>query len=210
MMGSLACYLFVLQWRGGEARFTTHTALDEWIPYQPAWVWIYLLPYLIGPLAMGLVRPSTFRWYISRGIVVVILSLIIFVALPTQIAPRSPDHGLGDGLTAMVYNHMVTIDEPPANAAPSLHVSLTYLLALALFWDFPKWWPVTALCVVLVWLATLFTRQHHLIDVVTGIMLASLVCFFWPVHNNQSPERERGEGDPLANARGSDCVKGDK
>ena len=61
------------------------------------------------------------------------VSLLIFVALPTQVAARSPEHGLGTGLTARLYEQMVAIDEPPANAAPSLHVSLTCLLALACF-----------------------------------------------------------------------------
>jgi membrane-associated phospholipid phosphatase len=180
MLSSLACYLVVLKWRGGAARFVTYTSWDEWAPFRPGWVWVYLLPYLIGPVLLGITRASTFRWYVTRGLVVVAISLVIFILVPTQIAARSTDHGLGTGITAQLYENMVAIDEPPANAAPSLHVSLTCLLGLALCRDFPKWWPATLLGVVLVWLATLFTRQHHLIDVVTGILLACLVAFLWP------------------------------
>jgi hypothetical protein len=181
MMSSLGCYLIVLKWRGGEACLQTYTAWDEWFPFEPAWVWIYLLPYLIGPLLLGIARASTFRWYVTRGLAVVGISLVIFIVVPTQIAGRSSDHGLGNGITAALYENMVAIDEPPANAAPSLHVSLTCLLGLALYRDFPKWWPVTVLGVVLVWLATLFTRQHHLIDVVTGVLLAAVVSSVWPL-----------------------------
>ncbi len=180
MMAALGGYLIVLKWRGGDARFCTQTAWDEWIPLEPAWVWVYLLPYLVGPLVIGFARPETFRWYIKRGLVVVALSLIIFILVPTKIADRSSDHGVSTGLTEMVFEQMVTIDEPPANAAPSLHVSLTFLLALALCRDWPKWWLVTTAGVILVWLATLFTHQHHLIDVATGILLASVVCWLWP------------------------------
>jgi hypothetical protein len=180
MMSSLGCYLIVLRWRGGDARFRTDTAWDLLLPFQPAWVWVYLLPYLIGPVALGIVRPSTYRWYLTRGIAAVVLSLLIFIAVPTQVAPRPSAHGLEDGITAQLYEMMVEIDEPPANAAPSLHVSLTCLLGLALIWDFPKWWLLTALGVVLVWLATLFTRQHHLLDVATGILLAGVVAWAWP------------------------------
>jgi hypothetical protein len=180
MMTSLGCYLIVLKWRGGEARWQTYTAWDEWFPFRPAWVWVYLLPYVIGPLVLGIAHASTFRWYVTRGLVVVVISLLIFILVPTQIARRSTAHGLGHGITAALYENMVAIDEPPANAAPSLHVSLTCLLGLALYRDFPKWWPVTVVGVVLVWLATLFTRQHHLIDVGTGILLAAVVSFVWP------------------------------
>lgn len=180
MTCSLGCYLAVLKWRGADARFITHTAWDEWFAFQPAWVWAYLLPYVIGPVLLGIVRAATFRWYVTRALLVAALSLLIFIAVPTQTAPRPPEHGLGTGITARMYENMVAVDEPPANAAPSLHVSLTFLLGLALFRDFPKWWPLTALGIVLVWLATLFTRQHHLIDVATGILLASLVALLWP------------------------------
>jgi hypothetical protein len=180
MMTSLGCYLLVLKWRGNDAVWCTYLPWDEWFPYQPAWVWVYLLPYLIGPVALGLARAATFRWYVSRGLVVVGLSLLIFILVPTQVAPRPSEHGLGSGITAFMYDNMVAIDEPPANAAPSLHVSLTCLLGLALLRDFPKWWPVTALGVGLVWLATLLTRQHHLIDVASGIVLAAVVSLLWP------------------------------
>jgi membrane-associated phospholipid phosphatase len=75
---------------------------------------------------------------------------------------------------------MIEIDDPPANAAPSLHISLTCLLALALWKDFPRWWWATGLGVSLVWVATMGTRQHHLIDVATGAALAFLIVMIWP------------------------------
>jgi membrane-associated phospholipid phosphatase len=188
MMSSLGGYLVVLKWRGGDARLCTHTAWDDWFPFEPSWVWVYLLPYLVGPAAIGFVSPATFRWYVKRGLVVVGLSLLIFILVPTQIAERQSLEVLDSGITSLLYNQMVAIDEPPANAAPSLHVSLTFLLALALGKDFPKWRPVTALAVALVWLATLFTRQHHLIDVASGILLAAGVVWLWPA---RSPDPER-------------------
>jgi len=179
MVISLSGYLLVLKWRGDHARFITHTDLDDIVPFQPEWVWVYLIPYLVGPAVMGFLRGSTFNWYISRGIAVVIVTLIIFILVPTQTEKRPP-HNLGMSLTGRLYQNMIAIDEPPANAAPSLHVSLTFLLGLALLMDFPRWWWLTVIGVGSVWLATLFTRQHHLVDVGTGILLASLVVCAWP------------------------------
>jgi hypothetical protein len=181
MFGSLGLYLLVLRWRGPAAALITWTPADELIPFRPGWVWAYLLPYALGPALFMLLTPTTFRWFITRGLVIVFVSLAVFIAVPTQTAARPPAPSPEEGLTALLYNQMIAIDEPPANAAPSLHVSLTCLLALALARDYPRWKVAAFGGVVLVWLATLFTRQHHLIDVVTGILLALAVVGAWAV-----------------------------
>lgn len=178
MFASLGCYLLVLKWRGPHAALTTWTPLDDWLPLWPSWVWVYLIPYLVGPVLIGMVSRQTFRWYVARGLVVVGLTLVIFIAVPTQTDQTLRVEAAkvaGDGFTARVYRDMIEVDDPPANAAPSLHVSLTFLLALALVLDFPRWWPVWLTFVTLVWLSTLVTRQHHLIDVVTGVLLPAVV-----------------------------------
>jgi hypothetical protein len=173
-ISSLGLYLLVLKWRGPEAVFITYIAWDDWFPFRPEWVWVYLIPYLIGPALFVLLSPQTFRWFVPRGLLIVGLTLVTFVLCPTQTAQR-PQAALGDGLTGWLYHLMVEVDEPPANAAPSLHISLTCLLALALVRDFPRWWPVWLGGIGLVWLSTLLTRQHHLIDLVTGVLLAAAV-----------------------------------
>jgi membrane-associated phospholipid phosphatase len=181
MVSSLACYLAVLKWRGpaGKDHVTYIMDLDELIPFQPAWVWVYLIPYLVGPLVVGLLSKDTFRWYIRRGLPLVALTLLIFIVYPTQTHTRPPSN-LGDGLTGELYHNMVEIDQPPANAAPSLHVSLTCLLAWALVRDFPRWWLLSFGAAILVWLATLFTRQHHMLDVATGVILGTVFALPWP------------------------------
>jgi membrane-associated phospholipid phosphatase len=182
MFSSLGLYLTVLKWRGWEGKdhVTYVPAWDDVIPFAPGWVWVYLIPYLVGPVLLGLVSSDTFFWFVRRGLVIVAVSLAVFIVYPTQTKVREQP-ALGDGLTAVLYRNMVEIDEPPANAAPSLHVSLTCLLALALVREFPRWWPLTFAGAVLVWLATLFTRQHHVIDVVTGALLAVVVAYVpWP------------------------------
>jgi hypothetical protein len=191
MLCSLAGYLTVLKSRGHDAQFVTYTAWDDLFPYQPQWVWIYLFPYLVGPVVIGFLQPATFRWFVGRGLVVVGLTLLFFLLVPTQTAPR-PQHHLGDGLTGRLYQWMIEIDEPPANAAPSLHVSLTCLLAFALIRDFRSFWPITVAAVLLVWVATLLTRQHHLVDVVSGAMLTSAVVWGWPSQPDRTGDKMTG------------------
>src|SRR5262249_23368313 len=153
-------YLVVLKWRGpaGKDHVTYVQEWGELIPLQPEWGWVYLISYLLGPLFVALLPKDTFNWYFRRRLPLGGGAPLLFIIYPPQTHPRAyPD--LGDGLTAQLYRNMVAIDEPPANAAPSLHVSLTCLLAWAFIRDFPRWWPLTCGAVLLVWLATLFTRQ---------------------------------------------------
>jgi membrane-associated phospholipid phosphatase len=175
MYASLGCYLFVLKWRGHDATVTTWTPVDEWLPFWPSWVWVYLIPYIVGPVLIGFMTRSTFWWYVRHGLVIVGITLCIFALFPTQTDNAHRGQQVGTGLTAEIYRHMIEIDDPPANAAPSLHVSLTCLLALALVRDFPRRWPLWLGFVGIVWLSTLVTRQHHLIDVATGALLTAAV-----------------------------------
>jgi hypothetical protein len=181
MFSALGLYLTVLKWRGPAAAVVTKTRWDDWLPFSPAWVWVYLIPYLIGPLAAAWLRWETFTWFVRRGLVLVFISLAIFVVYPTKTERPPLADETGDGrLTAAAYNHMATIDQPPANAAPSLHVSLTCLMFWALVRDYPRMWPMTLPAVAVVWLATLLTWQHHLIDVATGVLLGSVLALPWP------------------------------
>src|SRR5690349_3911877 len=108
MLLSLSAYLVVLWWRGPAARIVTQTAWDRAIPFQPAWVWVYLIPYLIGPVLAGLLSPATFAWYCRRGIPLVLVSVAIFAVLPTRtVRPQTGD--LGTGPTAELYRGMVEI-----------------------------------------------------------------------------------------------------
>jgi hypothetical protein len=181
MLTALGLYLAVLYWRGQHATIETRLAWDAWVPFWPRWVWVYLFPYLLAPLIAASMSGETFRWYIRRGLPVVLVSLGIFALLPTRtVRPPVEASALGDGLTAWQYRRMVAIDAGGGNAAPSLHVSLTCLLACALLRDYPRGWPIILAGVGLVWLATLFTWQHHLLDVATGALLALAFALpFW-------------------------------
>jgi membrane-associated phospholipid phosphatase len=180
MCSSLGLYLTILKWRGpaGHDHVTYIPAVDDWFPFEPAWVWAYLIPYLVGPIVVGSLSRETFAWFVRRGLILIGVTLAIFIVYPTQTKERA-HADLGDNPTARLYKGMIEIDDPPANAAPSLHVSLTCLLALAIVRDYPRWWLLSFGAAVLVWLATLFTRQHHVIDVLTGTVLACVIALPW-------------------------------
>lgn len=185
MLLSLGGYMTVLWWRGPSAVIVTQTAWDRVIPFCPGWVWVYLAPYIFAPALAACLSARQFAWYIRRGLCVVAISLTIFAIVPTKTI-RRPIDGIGTGPTADLYRRMIALDGPAANAAPSLHVSLTCLLGIALFLDFPRLLPVIGVGVGVVWLSTLLTQQHHLIDVATGAILGAAAAvtpvraFTWP------------------------------
>src|SRR5436190_930050 len=142
-------YLTMLKVRGPAARVITFTEWDRLFPFTPWWTWPYLLVWGLGPVLVMVLRREVFAWYLRRAFIVTVVSIAIFAIMPTQtvrpLAPNHPDREmndakLGDGVLGWMYRKMVEIDDPPANAAPSLHVSLSCLLAWALFYDRPRWW----------------------------------------------------------------------
>jgi hypothetical protein len=190
----LGCYLAILRWRGPAALAYTQTAWDRAIPFHAGWLYVYLAPYAIAPILLAIMQSATFTWFLKRALLLLAISLVIFCIYPTQTI-RPPTGALDSGWTAKFYREMVAIDDPPANAAPSLHVSLTCLLAIALLTDFPRWWPLIVGGIALVWLATLLTWQHHLIDVATGALLGLAMCI--PFGNSKSHIGEqRGSSPP--------------
>ncbi len=179
---ALGFYMTVLKLRGAAgASLRTWTEWDTVFPFSPWWIWVYLLPYILGPLLVMVLSRPAFVWYLHRALIVVGVSLVIFFIVPTQIQRHVDSEGnLGDDLTSRLYRWMIEIDDPPANAAPSLHVSLSCLLAWALAYDHPRWWAAALLGAVVVWVSTLCISQHHLIDVATGALLASLAAIGRP------------------------------
>jgi membrane-associated phospholipid phosphatase len=185
---SFSVYLTVLKVRGPAAAVCTETAWDAAFPFTPWWVWLYLLPYVAGPLLTAVLSRAAFVWYLRRAALVEAITFTIFLAYPTYVrrpldnpASRPANEArLEDGLTAALYLRMIELDSPPANAAPSLHVSLSCLLAWALAYDRPRWWAAALGAAVVVWLSTLYTGQHHLVDVATGVLLASLAAVGGP------------------------------
>jgi membrane-associated phospholipid phosphatase len=180
MFSALGLYLVVLKWRGwaGHNHVTYIAELDDLFPFRPGWVWVYLIPYVVCPVMVGLLSRDSFAWFVRRGLVLIAITLTIFITYPTQTRPRQPAD-LGDGPTAQLYESMIKLDDPPANAAPSLHVSLTCLLAWTLVRDYPRWWLPSFAAALVVWLATLYTRQHHILDVLTGAVLACVLVLPW-------------------------------
>jgi len=149
------------------------TAVDLSIRFAPAWTPVYLSIAALVPLAPWLApdRNAVLRY--ARGLAMLCLpSFAIFALLPVT----GPRLGLGLGETSALHDLLVTWDRP-TNSLPSLHAGLTVysLLVIDLFlgrhagraWRAAAWaWGAAILY------STLATKQHWLLDLPPGIVLA--------------------------------------
>jgi hypothetical protein len=151
------------------------TAVDRLIPFSEGAAWLYLSLFLWVPVPPLL---TVSRGDLSRyacGIAGIgLISNLIFLFFPTS-APR-PVGATGDAAYGLVL-----AADTPMNACPSLHASLAVFTALwserlwrhraqAWGWRMAVWtWTLAVLY------ATLATKQHVLVDLVAGSMLATAV-----------------------------------
>ena len=141
------------------------------IPFIPEFVWIYLSLYLLfltPPFFLGHGRIRT----LGRQLVAVtVFCGLIFLLLPAQLGfERTIPEGHFYG---SLFANLFAVDLPH-NMVPSLHVTFSALILFALL-EGPRSLLARALFaswLVLICASTVLVHQHHLLDVVTGLLLA--------------------------------------
>jgi membrane-associated phospholipid phosphatase len=127
--------------------------------------------------------------YVYAVLAIQFVSVAIFWAWPTTY----PRHlfPLPDTLDPLTYKLFASLREgdSPNNCAPSLHVSSVLLCAFLFFneqreklWFFLTWGAMISL-------STLTTKQHYIVDVVSGLMMA--ILFHWLFYRRISYHESR-------------------
>jgi membrane-associated phospholipid phosphatase len=154
------------------------------LPFVPAMIVPYLSEDLFFFFAPFLcMTHAELRRHGLRLVLAVNVAAVIFLLWPLRIGfSRTPVAGF-DGLLFSLLNAL----DRPYNLAPSLHLALLVLL-----------WAVyrrhvrgllrraVQLWFVLIGVSTVLTRQHHLIDVLTGLALGA-VCLYLVPDGQSSP-----------------------
>ncbi len=174
------------------------TPLDGWVAFDPRWVWPYASLALLVPLAPLLaLRRSELRRYAVGLALLCAACFATFLLFPVEgPRPAVPVEGL--------YGWIVSVDRP-SNSLPSLHAGLTVysllfgwrvlrdglqdggrrrVLAGAWLWG------------GLILYSTLATKQHWLVDLPAGALVA------WGAHalawRRAADRVVRSEGAPIA------------
>ena len=162
-----------------QPRFDFVLPIDEKIPLIPLFSYIYIPAYAYWALSYIYVsrfsKELTDRLFVS-DLIGQIVSLTCFLILPSELARPSVEEvsGIGAWLTKIVY----MMDEPN-NLLPSLHCFVSYISFRPLVAKgAPKSKPVVLISSfvysALVCLSTLFTRQHVILDLITGLALGEI------------------------------------
>ena len=177
---------FTTAWIGalrGPA-FDAGLPLDARIPYLPGFQYAYVLCYVV-PLGLFFVdrEPAFLNRAYAAFIAANACAFLVFALFPVEGPVRelsSQDATPGNFVIALI-----TSVDSRYNAFPSLHVANPWLVAL-LCVERRGWTLRSALFVtvaVLISAATLFVRQHYILDVAAGMVLAftTLLLFraFW-------------------------------
>ncbi|HZX41480.1 MAG TPA: phosphatase PAP2 family protein [Myxococcaceae bacterium] len=163
-----------------EPRQLWWTRVDAWVPFLPATVWIYFSDYFLVSSAFLVSETwDEVKRFVRAYFVLLALGAVIHFAWPT-VFPREAFPVTGSGLSARALASLRGVDAP-TSCLPSMHVAGSYLAAFSLwhrrrslFAGYVAWATTVAL-------STLTTKQHYLVDVLTGLGLAVALAavFFW-------------------------------
>ena len=180
----LAPYILLQQFSLYEVTWLQETALDKMVPVYLGAVYIYFSYYLILAWAGFAVRRAVFVRFMKAVCMVALVSHLCFFFFPTGVSRE----GIDMSNAPLLYEWLVGW-EKPRNCLPSLHGSLATLAMFAL-WQKGTISGMIASCwwAGVMW-STIALRQHVIIDLGAGILLAAVVWFV-VVRKSSFPEAE--------------------
>lgn len=194
-------YLFIPDLSAGRTLRAPALSLDDRIPQQPAWVLVYGSLYLwLILLPVFVVRQDeVIRRTVFAYLTVWIAAYVVFLFYPT-VAPRPDGEAvIGEGFAAWGLRFLYSSD-PPYNCFPSLHVAHSFVSAMSSGRVHRGLGNVASVGAFAVGLSTLFTRQHYILDVAGGIVLAlvAYAVFLRRTRREDVPETDRRAAPALA------------
>jgi membrane-associated phospholipid phosphatase len=169
---AIVLYIPINQWQNGGVQL--NLPIDNNIPlYPPA-----IVPYLLGTvlfivfpiLAAIYVKPKEFEAYAITILAATVISYLAYLIFPTfVIRPEVTSNDFFSRVIALLYQ-----TDRSYNAAPSGHTFYTLISCLYISSWLPKLKWLWGILAALIILSTLFTRQHYVLDLVCGLVLAIL------------------------------------
>jgi PAP2 superfamily. len=157
-----------------------HTKLDSHIPFIKEFVipYVFWYIYMIATIIyFGFVSRKDFYRLTALMLLGMVVACIIYLIFPNGQNMR-PQITQSDVFSRMI-KYLYSVDTP-TNVAPSLHVFDSIAIHLGLVNCYKTkdkmWLKVTSfICMILICASTVFIKQHSLVDVFWGAMMAVLL-----------------------------------
>lgn len=165
---------------GRDTVRTLTSALDERIPFIPGFVFIYVAAFVFWVVCF--LRVFSQNLYIAKRLVLAdslakLVCVLCFCLFPCTLKQPAAEEMRGFGAWAL---KIVYFFDKPTNLLPSMHCHASWLCLRSYLSrhndGFSRGSKVfVVIFAVLICAATLFTKQHVVIDVVTGIAVADVM-----------------------------------
>lgn len=171
----------------GTRPFTQHLLhhnmkifLDDWIPFCPEFISIYILSYVfwvVGFILIARENKQICYRFLSAEIIAKLVCLFFFIVYPTTLARPVLEGNLGfwEQLTKLIYDH-----DAANNLFPSIHCLESWICFRGAMYlkKVPKWYlPFSFIAAILVFLSTVFVKQHVVIDIIGAVFVVEIGIF---------------------------------
>ena len=183
----------------GTPRLLWWTRIDQGTPFLPQTVWIYFSDYALVSSAFLVSEGwDEVKRFVRAYFVLLVIGAIIHFTWPT-VFPREAFPVLGDGPSDRALVALRGVDAA-TSCMPSMHVAGSYLAAFSLWHRRRSLFLGYVLWATAIALSTLTTKQHYLVDIISGLSVAAVLAgvFFW------IPEFRGKDRATWAGARGRD------
>lgn len=169
----------------GAKHYDFTMAFDRLVPVIPEFVFIYLGCYIFW-VANYIIIARQGKEYCMRFVFADILSRLIcgvfYLFLPTtNIRPNLVETDIWTTLLKYVY-----ATDAASNLFPSIHCLVSWFCYIGIRGkkNIPKWYRIfSCIFAILVFISTQVTKQHYIVDVIGGVVIAELT-FYVGFHTN--------------------------
>ncbi len=185
-LASLLSVQFIVIYGGAiwisEQRHDVHRIFFEWertIPLVPSMIWVYFSVTPLMLLPAVLLDIEQLNRLAKQMMLAMLIAGVVFLIFPATIGYPPPEN------PPAVIELLRSIDRP-YNLVPSLHVALSLIIMLNLHTAFDA----RGKALLGVWMtgliaSVILTHQHHLADVLGGLLLALLCQPLVPRHSRR-------------------------
>lgn len=169
----------------GKYHYNLSGPLDELIPFMPQFIIIYFGCYIFWIVNYVMIakgeREACYRFFTADLYARFVCMLVFFFFPTTNIRPVLQ----GSGFWTEAVRFLYAVD-PPTNLLPSIHCMTSWFCYIGIRKraDIPRWYKIFSIfAAVMVFVSTLVLKQHVLVDVAAGVLLAE-VTYSISLHTN--------------------------